>query len=66
MSGVDSLESSQADMVERAKRWLTNNGIKICESAKIEISSVSFPAENDLVNVKWERIDLSGDFIYLE
>ncbi len=66
MTGIDSLESSQADMVERAKRWLTNNGIKICESAKIEISSVSFPAENDLVNVKWERIDLSGDFIYLE
>jgi UDP-N-acetylglucosamine/UDP-N-acetylgalactosamine diphosphorylase len=64
-TGVDSLESSQADQISRAKRWLRNAGVAFKESSIVEICPRAFPDEEDLQKVDWAKYDLQADFIYL-
>jgi UDP-N-acetylglucosamine/UDP-N-acetylgalactosamine diphosphorylase len=65
MTGVDSLESSQADQVKRAKRWLSNAGHVVKEDAIVEISPRAFPNEWDIQSANLEKYDLEADLIYL-
>jgi UDP-N-acetylglucosamine/UDP-N-acetylgalactosamine diphosphorylase len=65
MTGVDSLESSQADQVKRAKRWLANAGHTIKEDAIVEICPRAFPNERALLGANLEKYDLEADSIYL-
>ena len=65
MTGVDSLESSQAAQVKRAKRWLKNVGHAIKENAIVEICPRVFPDERDLLGANLEKYDLEADLIYL-
>ena len=65
MSGVDSLESSQADQVKRAKRWLANAGHAINEDAIVEVWPRTFPNERALLGANLEKYDLEADLIYL-
>ena len=64
-TGVDSLESSQADQISRAKRWLRNAGVAFKESSIVEICPRAFPYEEDLQKVDWTQYDLQADSIYL-
>ena len=64
-TGVDSLESSQADQISRAKRWLRNAGVAFKESSIVEICPRAFPDEEDLQKVDWAQYDLQADSIYL-
>ena len=64
-TGVDSLESSQADQVKRAKRWLRNAGHAIKEDAIVEICPLAFPNERDLAQADLGEYDLDADLIYL-
>ncbi|MBT3638062.1 MAG: UDPGP type 1 family protein [Opitutae bacterium] len=65
MTGVDSLESSQADQVKRAKRWLANAGHAIKEDAIVEICPRIFPSERALLGAGLGKYDLEADSIYL-
>ena len=65
MTGVDSLESSQADQVKRAKKWLFLAGHKTKESSTIEICPRAFPNEKTLLGCDFEKYDLKGDSVYL-
>ena len=65
MSGVDSLESSQADQVKRAKHWLGNAGHAINEDAIVEVCPRTFPNERALLGANLEKYDLEADLIYL-
>ena len=65
MTGVDSLESSQADQVKRAKRWLANAGHAIKEDAIVEICPRIFPSERALLGADLGKYDLEADSIYL-
>ena len=64
-TGVDSLESSQADMVKRAKRWLTNLGHSISESSKVEICPLAYPFEEDLSQADLSGYEFNSELIYL-
>ena len=64
-TGVDSLESSQADMVKRAKRWLTNLGHSISESSKVEICPLTYPFEEDLSQADLSGYEFNSELIYL-
>ncbi|MFP6892720.1 MAG: hypothetical protein VCA18_03145, partial [Opitutales bacterium] len=64
--GVDSLESSQADQIKRAKRWLENAGHSIKESAVVEICHRAFTCEKDILEAVLENYDLDADLIYLD
>ena len=64
-TGVDSLESSQADQVKRAKRWLANAGHAVKEDAIIEICPRAFPGERALLGADLEKYDLEAESIYL-
>ncbi len=64
-TGVDSLESSQADQINRAKRWLRNAGVAFKESSIVEICPRAFPDEEDLQKADWVQYDLQADSIYL-
>ena len=66
MTGVDSLESSQADQVNRAKRWLENSGYAIKESAIVEINPRAFPSEKDVLESDLGHYDFESDQIYLD
>jgi UDP-N-acetylglucosamine/UDP-N-acetylgalactosamine diphosphorylase len=66
MTGVDSLESSQADQVKRAKRWLKNAGHAIKESIVVEICPRAFPCERDLLGVDFNPSEFEKDSIYLD
>jgi UDP-N-acetylglucosamine/UDP-N-acetylgalactosamine diphosphorylase len=65
MTGVDSLESSQADQVKRAKKWLFLAGHKTKESSTIEICPRAFPNEKTLLGCDFEKYDLKADSVYL-
>jgi len=65
MTGVDSLESSQADQIKRAKRWLANAGHAIKEDAIVEICPRAFPNERALLGSDLGAYDLGTDSIYL-
>lgn len=65
-TGVDSLESSQADQIKRAKRWLKNAGVAIRENAVVEICPRAFPDQKDLQNADWKRYDMQSDTLYLD
>ena len=65
MTGVDSLESSQADQVKRAKRWLANAGHAVKEDAIVEICPRAFPGERALLGANLEKYDLETESIYL-
>ena len=64
--GVDSLESSQADQVKRAKRWLTNAGHAIKETSIVEINPRAFPSERDILGAEFKDYDFESDLIYLD
>ncbi len=64
-TGIDSLESSQADQVKRAKRWLHNAGHTVKEDAIVEICPRAFPSERALLETNLEKYDLEADSIYL-
>ena len=64
--GVDSLESSQADQVKRAKRWLENAGHTVKERAVVEICPRAFTCEKDVLEAVLENYDLDADLIYLD
>tara|TARA_A100001015_G_scaffold41290_1_gene45194 strand:+ start:2043 stop:3401 length:1359 start_codon:yes stop_codon:yes gene_type:complete len=64
-TGVDSLESSQADMVKRSKRWLTNLGHSISETSKVEICPLTFPSEKDLSQADLSVYEFNSELIYL-
>ena len=65
-TGVDSLESSQADQIKRAKRWLKNAGVATRENAVVEICPRAFPDQKDLQNADWKRYDMQSDTLYLD
>ena len=64
-TGVDSLESSQADQIKRAKRWLENTGHTVNKASTLELSPLTFTTERDLLGVSLEKYDLVADTIYL-
>ena len=64
--GIDSLESSQADQVKRAKRWLTNAGHAIKETSIVEINPRAFPSERDILRAEFKDYDFESDLIYLD
>ena len=64
-TGVDSLESSQADQIKRAKRWLHNARHTVKEDAIVEICPRTFPSERALLEANLEKYDLEADSIYL-
>lgn len=64
-TGVDSLESSQADQVKRAKRWLANAGHAVKEDAIVEICPRAFPGERALLGANLEKYDLEAESIYI-
>ena len=64
-TGVDSLESSLAAQVKRAKRWLRNAGHAVKEDAIVEICPQAFPNERDLAQADLGEYDLDADLIYL-
>jgi len=47
-TGVDSLESSQADQIKRGQNWLKKLGFPVPEDCQIEISSLTYPSISDL------------------
>ena len=65
MTGVDSLESSQADQVKRARRWLANAEYLVSESSRIEFCPLAFPDEQDLLGTSLKNWDPKADEIYL-
>ena len=65
MTGVDSLESSQADQIKRAKRWLSPLNLSMPESSTIEICPISYPSEIDVQNADLNHIDWDSDQIYI-
>ena len=65
MTGVDSLESSQADQIIRAKRWLSPLNLSMPGSSTIEICPFSYPSEIDVQNADLNHIDWGSDQIYI-
>ncbi len=65
MTGVDSLESSQADQIKRAKRWISHLNLSIPESSTIEICPFSYPSQIDIQNADLNYIDWNSDQIYI-
>ena len=65
MTGVDSLESSQADQIKRAKRWLSPLNLSMPASSTIEICPFSYPSEIDVQNADLNHIDWDSDQIYI-
>ena len=65
MTGVDSLESSRADQIQKAKNWLLKAGHKCMENSIVEICPRSFPSPEDIELTDLANIDLNQDEIYL-
>ena len=65
MTGVDSLESSQADQIKRAKRWLSHANITVPASSVIELCPLSYPSELTIQNADLNHIDWNSDQIYI-
>ncbi len=65
MTGVDSLESSKADQIQKAKNWLLKAGHRCREDSIVEICPRSFPYPEDIQHADFENIDLNQNEIYL-
>ena len=65
MTGVDSLESSKADQIQKAKKWLLKAGHRCREDSIVEICPRSFPYPEDIQHADFENIDLNQNEIYL-
>ena len=65
MTGVDSLESSRADQIQKAKNWLSKAGHKYREDSIVEICPKSFPYPEDIQLANTDSFDLQQNEIYL-
>ena len=65
MTGVDSLESSRADQIQKAKNWLLKAGHKYREDSIVEICPKSFPYPEDIQLANTDSFDLQQNEIYL-
>ena len=65
MTGVDSLESSRADQIQKAKNWLSKAGHKYREDSIVEICPRSFPYPEDIQLADTDSFDLQQNEIYL-
>ena len=65
MTGVDSLESSRADQIQKAKNWLLKAGHKYREDSTVEICPKSFPYPEDIQLANTDSFDLQQNEIYL-
>lgn len=65
MTGVDSLESSRADQIQKAKNWLSKAGHKYREDSIVEICPKSFPYPEDIQLADTDSFDLQQNEIYL-
>ena len=65
MTGVDSLESSRADQIQKAKNWLLKAGHKYREDSIVEICPKSFPYPEDIQLADTDSFDLQQNEIYL-
>jgi len=65
MTGVDSLESSRADQIQKAKNWLSKAGHKYREDSIVEICPKSFPYPEDIQHANTDSFDLQQNEIYL-
>jgi len=65
MTGNDSLESSKADQIQKAKNWLLKAGHKCIGNSIVEICPRSFPSPEDIQLTDLANIDLNHDEIYL-
>ena len=65
MTGVDSLESSRADQIQKAKNWILKAGHKYREDSIVEICPKSFPYPEDIQLADTDSFDLQQNEIYL-
>ena len=65
MTGVDSLESSKTDQIQKAKNWLLKAGHRCRENAIVEICPRSFPYPEDIKLADTDSFDLQQSEIYL-
>ena len=65
MTGVDSLESSRADQIQKAKNWLLKAGHRCKEDSIVEICPRSFPYPRDIQFADNTKFDLQQNEIYL-
>ena len=65
MTGVDSLESSRADQIQKAKNWLLKAGHKYREDSIVEICPRSFPYPENIQLANTDSFDLQQNEIYL-
>ena len=65
MTGIDSLESSRADQIQKAKNWLLKAGHKYREASIVEICPRSFPYPEDIKLADTDSFDLQQNEIYL-
>lgn len=65
MTGVDSLESSKSDQIEKAKSWLLKSGHSCNQDSIVEICPKSFPSPDDIQLSDLADIDLNQSEIYL-
>ena len=65
MTGVDSLESSKTDQIQKAKNWLLKAGHRCRENAIVEICPRSFPYPEDIKLADTDSFDLQQNEIYL-
>ena len=65
MTGVDSLESSRADQIQKAKNWLLKAGHKYREDSTVEICPKSFPYPEDIQLANTDSFDLQQNEVYL-
>ena len=66
MTGVDSLESSKTDQIQKAKNWLLKAGHRCRENAIVEICPRSFPYPEDIKLADTDSFDLQRSEIYLD
>ena len=65
MTGVDSLESSKIDQIQKAKNWLLKSGHRCREDSIVEICPRSFPYPEDIQLADSTTIDLQQNEIFL-
>ena len=65
MTGVDSLESSKIDQIQKAKNWLLKAGHRCREDSIVEICPRSFPYPEDIQLADSTTIDLQQNEIFL-
>ncbi|MEC8244153.1 MAG: UDPGP type 1 family protein [Verrucomicrobiota bacterium] len=65
MTGIDSLESSRSDQIQKAKNWLLKAGHRFRENSIVEICPRSFPYPEDIQLADTTNFDLQQNEIYL-